>query len=131
MTLPSLSVLIYTPAKPGATSRLVDVGEALDPSAAQPVHGRYHVKRLTPSMRLLTWQREGARFDFSRTGGIRVWTGRELAASECAHECQAQSALPLEPDDVAYLEAFLLWQNRSWNDLNAAEDESAHDAHTR
>ncbi len=131
MTLPSLSVLIYTPAKPGAASRLVDVGEALDPPAAQPVHGRYHVKRVAPSMRLLTWQREGSRFDLSRTGGIRVWTGRELAASECAHECQAQSALPLEPDDVAYLEAFLLWQNRSWNDLNAAEDLSAHDAHTR
>jgi hypothetical protein len=131
MTLPSLSVLIYTPAKPGATSRLVDVAEALDPPSAQPAHGRYHVKRLTPSMRLLTWQREGARFDFSRTGGIRVWTGPELAASEHAHDRRAQSALPLEPDDVAYLEAFLLWQNRSWNDLNAAEDLSAHDAHSR
>jgi hypothetical protein len=131
MTLPSLSVLIYTPVKSGAKSCLVEVGESLDPPDVQPAHGRYQVKRLAPSMRLLTWQREGARFDVSRTGGIRVWTGRELAASECAHECQAQSALPLEPDDVAYLEAFLLWQNRSWNDLNAAEDESAHDAHTR
>lgn len=131
MTLPTLSVLIHTPANSGAKSRLVEVGESLALPAGQPTHGHYYVKRLAPSMRLLTWQREGSRFDLSRTGGIRVWTGRELAASECAHECQAQSALPLEPDDVAYLEAFLLLQNRSWNDLNAAEDESVHDAHTR
>jgi len=131
MTLPSLSVLIYTPAKSGATSRLVDVGEALDPPAGQPAHGRYDVKRLAPSMRLLTWQREGARFDLSRTGRIRVWTGRELAAAECAHDCRAQSVVPLEPHDITYLEAFLLFQNRSWNDLNAAEDESAHDAPPR
>ncbi|CAB3689166.1 hydrogenase [Achromobacter pestifer] len=121
MPLLPLSVLIYTPGKPGATSRLVDVGESLDAPAGPSSHGSYHVARLTPSMRLLTWQREGACFDFSRTGAVRVWQGRQLAASDCAHECRTQGALPLERDDVAYLEAYLLSQNRSWNEPHAAE----------
>ncbi|MBB1598277.1 hydrogenase [Achromobacter sp. UMC46] len=131
MTLPSLSVLLYTPAKLGATSRLVDVGTSLDAPAGQPSHGSYHMRRLAPSMRLLTWQREGARFDFSRTGGIRVWAGGHLTAAEGAPDGHPPSALPLEPDDVAYLEAYLLLQNRSWNDLNAAEGPSCHDADPR
>ncbi|MFY0477737.1 hydrogenase [Achromobacter marplatensis] len=130
MTLPSLSVLIYTPAKPGATSRLVDVGTSLDVPACQPSHGSYQLKQLRPSMRLLTWQREGARFDLSRSGGIRVWAGRQLTAAERAPGGGPQPAAPLAPDDVAYLEAYLLLQNRSWNNFNAAEDPS-HDAYSR
>lgn len=130
MTLPPLSVLIYTPAKPGATSRLVDVGTSLDAPVGQPSHGSYQLKRLAPSMRLLTWQREGARFDFSRTGGIRVWAGGRLLAAEGASDGRPPSTMPLEPDDIAYLEAYLLLQNRRWNDPDAAEG-PAHDAHSR
>lgn len=125
MTLPPLSVLMYTPAESGAAPRLVDVGESLDEPAGQPAHGRYHVKRL------LTWRRAGARFDVSRTGGIRVWTGRQLTAAERGHDGREPSAPPLEPDDLAYLEAYLLRQNRRWTDLNTAEDPFADDAHSR
>lgn len=122
MPLPSLSVLIYTPGKPGASSRLVDVGESLAPPAGRISHGSYHVKRLAPSMRLLTWRREGANFDFSRTGAVRVWQGRQLAASDCALECRSQGVPPLEQDDADYLEAYLLSQNRSWNEPHAPKD---------
>ncbi|NMK48438.1 hydrogenase [Achromobacter sp. Bel] len=121
MTLPTLSVVIYTPAKLGATSRLVDVGESLDAPAGQPSHGSYQLKRLSPSMRLLTWQREGARFDCSRSGGIRVWTGGQLIAAEHASDPWSASAAPLAPEDIAYLEAYLLLQNRGWNDPATVE----------
>lgn len=121
MPLPPLSALFYTPGKPGASSRLVDVGASLDAPVSQSSHGSYHVMRLAPSMRLLTWRREGACFDFSRTGAVRVWQGFQLAASDCTHECRTHGALPLERDDVAYLEAYLLSQNRSWNEPHAAE----------
>jgi hypothetical protein len=130
MTLPSPSVLPPTPATPGASRRLVDVGTSLDAPAVQPSHGSYQLQRLVPSMRLLTWQREGARFDLSRSGRIHVWTGRELTAAEPAPEGLPQAAASLEPDDVTYLEAYLLLQNRHGNDLNDA-DGTCHDAHSR
>lgn len=105
---------MYQPAD-SRTRRLVDIGSALTPPAVPTPHGTYEVLRLTPSMRLLTWRREGAHFDLSCTGRIQVWTGQRLAASECAVDCRTHGAAALEREDVAYLEAYLLTRNRAWN----------------
>ena len=106
--------------RPAASSvrRLVDIGSALPPPAVSAPHGAYEVLRLTPSMRLLTWRREGARFDLSGTGRIQVWAGPRLAASECADDCRTHDIPPLDQEDVAYLEAYLLARDRAWNNSN-------------
>ncbi|MGY6269013.1 hydrogenase [Achromobacter denitrificans] len=117
MPLLPLTVLTYTPAKPGSASRLVDVGDALEAPAGAAAHGVYQTRRLLPSARLLAWAREGARFDLSRTGAARVWAAGRLQASECPRDCSSAGAAPLDHDDIAYLEAYLLSQDRRWNDL--------------
>ncbi|MGX9689783.1 hydrogenase [Achromobacter anxifer] len=96
MPLRPLTVLTYTPGKPGAASRLVDVGDSLAAPAAPNPHGVYQTLRLAPSARLLAWAREGARFELSRTG-----------------------AAALDQEDIAYLEAYLLSQGSRWNDAEA------------
>jgi len=117
MPLNPLSVLMYQPAD-ASVRRLVDIGSALPP-AVSASHGTYEVLRLTPSMRLLTWRREGARFDLSCTGRIQVWAGPTLAASECADDCRTHGVSPLGQDDVAYLEAYLLARDRAWNNSHS------------
>ncbi|MGE8616913.1 MAG: hydrogenase [Achromobacter spanius] len=121
MPLNPLSVLMYQPAD-SSVRRLVDIGSALTPPAVSASHGAYEVLRLSPSMRLLTWRREGARFDLSCTGRIQVWAGQKLAASECADDCRTHGVSPLEQDDVAYLEAYLLARDRAWNKSNLPEN---------
>ncbi|MGV2898317.1 hydrogenase [Achromobacter sp. AGC78] len=118
MPLNPLSVLMYQPAD-SSVRRLVDIGSALTPPPVSASHGTYEVLRLTPSMRLLTWRREGARFDLSCTGRIQVWAEQRLAASECADDCRTHGVSPLEHDDVAYLEAYLLARDRAWNNSDS------------
>jgi len=77
----------------------------------------YQLKRLVPSARVQTWGRDGAQFSMSPMGAIRVWQKQRLVASECVHDRQAHGAAPLNPEDYAYLEAFLLLEGRAWNDL--------------
>lgn len=118
MPLLPLSVLMYQPAASSAR-RLVDIGSDLTVPAVSASHGTYEVLRLTPSMRLLTWRREGARFELSHAGRIQIWAGRRLAASECAEECRTHGVPPLEQEDVAYLEAYLLARDRAGNNSNS------------
>ncbi|MNL54758.1 hypothetical protein D3C87_1781170 [compost metagenome] len=109
---------MYQPAASSAR-RLVDIGSDLTVPAVSASHGSYEVLRLTPSMRLLTWRREGARFDLSSTGRIQVWAAKRLAASECADDCRTHGVQPLEQEDVAYLEAYLLARDRAWNNSSS------------
>lgn len=120
MPLSPLTVLTYTPARPGAASRLVDVGDALVAPAGPIAHGVYRTHRLAPSARLLAWARAGARFDLSRTGAARVWADGSLQASECPHERCATGAAALDPEDIAYLGAYLMHQGRRWSDTDDA-----------
>lgn len=121
MPLRPLTVLTYTPGKPGAASRLVDVGDTLAAPAVPCPHGVYQTRQLTPSARLLGWAREGARFELSRTGAARVWAEGRLQASECPRDCASAGAAALDREDIAYLEAYLLSQGRSWNDTDTTQ----------
>ncbi|WP_332609629.1 hydrogenase [Achromobacter sp. ESBL13] len=114
-------MLTYQPARPGAAPRLVDIGSAVSALPSSDAHGHYQVMHLAPSMRLLAWHGDGARFDMSCHGSIQVWAGPRLAASECPHECRQPGVLPLAPEDVAYLEAYLLVLGQAWHraDTNA------------
>nr|WP_314355299.1 hydrogenase [uncultured Achromobacter sp.] len=108
-------MLTYQPARPGAAPRLVDIGSAVSAPPSSDAHGRYQVMHLAPSTRLLAWHGEGARFDMSCHGSIQVWAGSRLAASECPHECREPGVLALAPEDVAYLEAYLLVLGQAWH----------------
>jgi len=116
MPLPPLTILTYTPAQPGAASRLVDVGDALSAPAEPVSHGVYRVHRLLPGACLLGWAQEGARFGLSRMGAVRVWLRGRLQAAECARDCASSGAAALGPQDIAYLHAYLLSQGRRWSD---------------
>lgn len=122
MPLPILDVLIYTPAKPGVASRLVDVGDALAVPTAPAAHGAFRTLLLPPSSQMLAWARAGARFDLSRTGATQVWYSGGLWASDCPRECVSVGAMPLEQEDVAYLEAYLLSRDRRWSSPPATGD---------
>ncbi|MBC9905069.1 hydrogenase [Achromobacter xylosoxidans] len=119
MPLRPLTVLTYTPGKPGAASRLVDVGDALVVPAAPTPHGVYQTRQLIPSARLLGWARSGARFELSRTGAARVWSEGRMQASECPRDRASAGAAELNQEDIAYLEAYLLSQGRRWSDAHA------------
>ncbi|MGS1008544.1 hydrogenase [Achromobacter anxifer] len=121
MPLRPLTVLTYTPAKLGAASRLVDVGDTLTVPAPQSPHGVYQTRQLIPSTRLLGWARAGARFDLSRTGSVRVWSDGRLHAAECPRDRASVGAAALEQEDIAYLEAYLLSQGRCWSDADATQ----------
>ncbi len=121
MPLRPLTVLTYTPGKPGAASRLVDVGDGLAAPAVPSPHGVYQTLRLAPSARLLAWAREGARFELSRTGAARVWSGGKIQASECPRDCTSAGAAALDQEDIAYLEAYLLSRGSRWNDPDATQ----------
>jgi len=122
MPLLPIAVLTYTSAKPGAESRLVHTGDTLAAPGPAP-HGTYRIQRLEPSAQLLAWAREGARFDLSRTGAARVWSGGALLASECALDCAGSGVAALGEQDVAYLEAYLFSQGRPWSDSALMEGE--------
>ena len=60
------------------------------------------------------------RFSLSRDGQVQVGWGRRLAATEFEALGDGQPGLAmLEPEEIRYLEAYLLWQGRRWSD---AED---------
>ncbi|WP_447922418.1 hydrogenase [Achromobacter aegrifaciens] len=122
MPLRPLTVLTYTPGKPGSARRLVDVGDTLAAPAAPTPHGIYHTLRLAPSARLLAWAREGACFELSRSGAARVWSEGKLQASECPRDCTSAGAAALDHEDIAYLEAYLLSQGRRWSEADATQD---------
>ena len=64
----------------------------------------------------------GAGFSLSRDGQVQVGWGRRLAATEFEALGDGQPGLAmLEPEEIRYLEAYLLWQGRRWSD---AEDGS-------
>lgn len=121
MPLLPLTVLTYTPGKPGGASRLVDVGDTLTVPATRSPHGIYQTRQLIPSGRLLGWARAGARFDLSRTGSVRVWSDGRLHAAECPRDCASAGAATLEQEDIAYLEAYLLSQGRCWSDTDTSQ----------
>ncbi len=72
----------------------------------------YRVARLEASAQVLDWAAQGARFDLSATGAIRVWQDGALIAAEAPHD----GAAPLAPADCAYLGAYLIWQGHSWSE---------------
>ena len=121
MPLRPLTVLTYTPGKPGAASRLVDVGDTLTAPAAPSSHGIYQTRQLVPSARLLGWARAGARFELSRTGAARVWSENRLQASECPRDHASAGAAALDQEDISYLEAYLLSQGRRWSDADTSQ----------
>ncbi|CAB3712341.1 hydrogenase [Achromobacter kerstersii] len=126
--LPSLSVLTHTLSTASAIPRLVDIGLSLTPPADAASNGVYQLTRLVPSARVQTWRRDGAEFSMSPMGAIRVWQKQRLVASECVHDRQAHGAAPLNPEDYAYLEAFLLLEGRAWNDLHPVQAKGHDDA---
>ncbi|GFN26991.1 hypothetical protein ADE_26890 [Achromobacter denitrificans] len=121
MPLLPIAVLTYTPATPGAASRLVDVGDALA-EPAPGVHGAYRIRRLQPSAQLLAWARAGAHFDLSRNGAVRVWRGGTLLASERSSSRSSAGVAALDPQEIAYLEAYLVSKGRRWSDPAPARD---------
>jgi hypothetical protein len=118
MPLRPLTVLTYTPGKPGAASRLVDVGDTLAVPAAPTPHGVYQTRQLAPSARLLGWARAGARFELSRTGAARIWSEGRMQASECPRDRASAGAAELDQEDIAYLEAYLLSRDHGGRDAN-------------
>lgn len=117
MPLPSLTVLTFTSTAPNAVPRLVDIGLSsslsFSKSAESPAHGAYALRTLAPSACVQTWRREGAHFSMSLMGSIRVWNRQRLLASECTFDREAHGAAPLAAEDIAYLEAYLLFENRA------------------
>lgn len=121
MPLPALSVLTHLPVTSGGAPRLVEIGVSLKIPAQAPSRGAYRLAHLAPSARVQTWHRDGAHFSMSLMGAIRVWNQQRLVASECIHDRRAQGVLPLDADDIAYLEAYLLYQRRAWSDPDPAQ----------
>lgn len=113
MPLPSLTVLTFTSSAPNAIPRVVDIGLSLSAPADAPPHGAYAQQFLAPSPRVETWWRDGAHFSMSLMGAIRVWHRTRLLASECVFDREAHGAAPLAAEDIAYLEAYLLFQDQA------------------
>ena len=126
--LPAIQTLSYQ--RPGARGAplLVDAGpEVLSANvgsgagrALSELPGGYRLDTLLPGPRLQAWARGGAGFSLSRDGQVQVGWGRRLAATEFEALGDGQPGLAmLEPEEIRYLEAYLLWQGRRWSD---AED---------
>lgn len=101
-----LYVLMYHP-KADGPGRMVEVR----PEPMVAPDPAYRVAYLQASPRVMDWVAQGARFDLSTAGAIRVWQGARLVAAEAPSD----GAPGLAPDDCAYLGAYLIWQGCGWN----------------
>lgn len=126
--LPAIQTLSYQQQGARGAPLLVDAGpEVLSANvgsgagrALSELPGGYRLDTLLPGPRLQAWVRGGARFSLSRDGQVQVGWGRRLAATEFEALGDGQPGLAmLEPEEIRYLEAYLLWQGRRWSD---AED---------
>lgn len=118
--LPVLDALYFYPpgrAKPALVEVLAQGACATRKAVLQPgPHVHYQWRTLVAPSTLQQWCQDGARFDLSRSGAMRVWLEDSIQAAESEADCLLHGARRLTLHESVYLDAYLCFVGRRWND---------------